>query len=196
MKRIIVAIIIFVILLTAGFVFLGNTKKSDTLNTVSNKNMKITSPVFEHQGKIPAKYTCNGENVSPPLEFSDVPVDAKSLVLIVDDPDAPMARSTGSGQAAAWVHWVVYNILPTVNRVQEKSVPEGGIEAYTSFGKPEYGGPCPPSGSHRYFFKLYALSDMLTFGNVSKMDKSTLEQEMKGKILDEAELVGVYNQKE
>lgn len=145
--------------------------------------MQIVSPAFTHQGKIPARYTCNGENVSPPLRFVDVPEKARSLVLIVDDPDAPNGD---------WVHWVVYNIFPHVTEVLEGSTPEGGFEADTSWGKLGYGGPCPPSGTHRYFFKLYALSDMLTFEHGEKIDKSTVELEMKGKIIAEAELVGVY----
>lgn len=163
------------------------TTQSDTL-----KSMKISSSAFEHQGKIPAKYTCVGEDISPPLRFEDVPADAKSLVLIVDDPDAPMAHSTGSG-SSTWVHWVVFNIPPDLKEVRENSAPEGGIEGDTSFGKPGYGGPCPPSGEHRYFFKLYALSDMLTFEHLEKMNKQTVEEKMKGKILGEAGLVGLFS---
>jgi Raf kinase inhibitor-like YbhB/YbcL family protein len=154
--------------------------------------MKITSSVFEHQGKIPAKYTCIGEDVSPPLQFEDVPSEAKSLVLIVDDPDAPVAHSAGSG-SSTWVHWVVFNMPPTVKGIGENSVPEGGIEGDTSFGKPGYGGPCPPSGEHRYFFKLYALSEMLTFEHLEKMDKQSVEEKMKDKILDQAELLGLFS---
>ena len=109
--------------------------------------MQISSPEFTNNQKIPSKFTCNGVNYNPLLIFSGVPREARSLVLIVDDPDAPVGT---------WVHWVVYNISPSVKEVKEKSVPQGGIEAVTSFGKPGYGGPCPPSGTHRYFFKLYA----------------------------------------
>lgn len=155
------------------------------------------SPAFEDQGKIPAKYTCNGENVSPPLRFVNVPEDAKSLVLIVDDPDAAGPEGTGGpelAERAAWSHWVVFNIFPHVTEVLENSTPEGGFEADTSFDKPGYGGPCPPSGTHRYFFKLYALSEMLTFEHLEKMDKTNIEKKMEGKILDEAEMVGVYSQ--
>ena len=146
--------------------------------------MKLTSPAFQHQQKIPRKYTCDGENINPPLVFVDVPQAARSLVLIVDDPDAP--RGT-------WVHWVVYNIHPAVREVKEHSVPRDGIEGLTSSGKPGYAGPCPPSGTHRYFFKLYALDAMLVFDQPQRVDKKMVEESMKDHILEQAELVGVYS---
>ena len=144
--------------------------------------MKITSSAFEHNAKIPSKYTCDGENVNPPLQFLEVPENAKSLVLIVDDPDAP---------SKAWVHWVVYNINPQTTEVKENSVPDGGIEGMTDFGRPGYGGPCPPSGTHRYFFKLYALHSVLDLPQ--NATKQMVEQKMQGHIIDKTELVGLYS---
>src|SRR3989344_873103 len=114
--------------------------------------MNLSSPAFEHHQPIPAKYTCDGENINPLLQFSDIPDSTKSLVLIMDDPDAP---------AGLWVHWTIWNIDPGTAEIAENSVPPGSIEGVTSFGKPGYGGPCPPSGTHRYFFKFFALDTKL-----------------------------------
>lgn len=145
--------------------------------------MKITSSAFEDRQQIPPQYTCNGEDINPPLEFSDIPQGAKSLVLTVDDPDAP---------EGTWTHWVVYNISPELREVKENSIPDDGEEGITSFGKTGYGGPCPPSGTHRYFFKLYALNRTLTLeGNP---DKDTILENIKDSIIAQAELVGLYTQ--
>lgn len=146
--------------------------------------MKIVSSAFEHNRRIPSKYTCDGENMSPPLSFLEVPKNTKSLVLIVDDPDAP---------SKTWVHWVVFNIDSATRDVSENSVPNGGVLGMTDFGKPGYGGPCPPSGKHRYFFKLYALDSVLNLPQSS--DKNAVEEAMKGHILDSAELVGLYERR-
>ena len=143
--------------------------------------MKIISSAFENNSKIPAKYTCDGENVNPPLSLIDVPANAKSLVLIVDDPDAP---------SGTWVHWVVFNIDPKVDEVSENTLPKGGIEGMTSFGNKGYGGACPPSGTHRYFFKLYALDIILNLINPDKVD---LEKAIQSHILDKAELIGLHS---
>lgn len=144
--------------------------------------MKIFSGAFENNGRIPARYTCNGENINPPLEISDVPPDAKSLTLIVEDPDAPMGT---------WVHWVVFNINPDITEIKENSVPDGGMEANTTFGKPGYGGPCPPSGTHRYFFKLYALNKILNKNDA--YDKESILKALEGSIIASSELVGFYS---
>ena len=143
--------------------------------------MKLSSPVFENNGIIPPKFTCDGEGVNPPLEISDVPAGAKSLALIVDDPDAP---------AGDWVHWTVWNIKPDTKLVDENSVPPEAIEGITDFGKPGYGGPCPPSGTHRYQFKLYALDISLDLDSGAK--KADVEKAMEGHILDQTDLVGLY----
>jgi len=141
--------------------------------------MKITSPAFKHNDMIPRKYTCQGDDINPPLTMEGIPSSAKTLALIVDDPDAPMGT---------WVHWVVFNIPPTTAQVDEKTIP--GKQGRNDFGGNDYGGPCPPSGTHRYFFKLYALNTVLNLREGIK--KSDLEKAMAGHILDEDELIGLY----
>ncbi|PIS42757.1 MAG: YbhB/YbcL family Raf kinase inhibitor-like protein [Candidatus Kerfeldbacteria bacterium CG08_land_8_20_14_0_20_40_16] len=143
--------------------------------------MKITSSAFQNNQSIPAKYSCDGEDVNPPLTFSELPDNTQSLVLIMDDPDAP---------AGTWVHWTIWNINPTTTEIAENSVPEGAVEGITSSGSAGYGGPCPPSGEHRYIFKLYALDAMLELD--ASADKAALEQEMQSYILGKADLTGLY----
>jgi Raf kinase inhibitor-like YbhB/YbcL family protein len=140
--------------------------------------MKLTSPEFKNNEMIPAKFTCQGEDVNPALVIEEAPSEAKSMVLIVDDPDAPMGT---------WVHWVVYD-MPVVRRVEEDSVP--GKQGMNDFRRKDYGGPCPPSGTHRYFFKLYALDNEI--GLSEGMSKEALEKAMEGHVIDKAELVGLY----
>ncbi|MFP4473440.1 MAG: YbhB/YbcL family Raf kinase inhibitor-like protein [Candidatus Omnitrophota bacterium] len=142
--------------------------------------MQIISPAFEHQGTIPARYTCDGEDVHPPLEFKDIPGDAQSLVLIVDDPDAP---------GKTWVHWIVYD-LPVIDGIAE-DVPPPGKQGGNDFGRADYGGPCPPSGKHRYFFKLYALDAGLNLDE--GRSKTDIESVMQDHILAQAELIGTYS---
>ena len=143
--------------------------------------MKISSTAFAHNGQIPKKYTCDGSDINPPLKFEEAPANARSLALIVDDPDAPMGT---------WVHWVVWNIDPKSAEIKENSVPKGSMQGMNDFRKHNYGGPCPPSGTHRYFFKLYALDMTLNIG--ASAGKNALESAMKGHILGEAQLVGLY----
>jgi len=143
--------------------------------------MKISSTAFGHNGKIPQKYTCDGSDVNPPLKFEEIPAAARSLALIVDDPDAPMGT---------WVHWVVWNLDPKTEGIKENSAAKGSIQGINDFRKHDYGGPCPPSGTHRYFFKLYALD--MTLNISASNGKAALEASMKGHILAEAELVGLY----
>lgn len=143
--------------------------------------MRILSSAFEENQHIPSKYTCQGENINPELSFTEVPNDAKSLVLIMDDPDTAMGT---------FVHWLVYNIDPKTPDVEENSVPDNGTEALNGAGKKGYIGPCPPSGTHRYFFKLYALNIQLKLS--SNADKKEIEEAMNGHILDQSELVGLY----
>lgn len=140
--------------------------------------MRLTSPEFNHNGMIPERFTCDGEDVNPALNIEDVPSDAKSLALIVDDPDAPMGT---------WVHWVVFDI-PVASRIEENSVP--GKQGMNDFRKLAYGGPCPPSGTHRYFFKLYALDCRLQLEEGTR--KEDVERAMQGHILAQAELIGLY----
>jgi len=146
--------------------------------------LKITSPAFKHNEHVPAKYTCDGTDVNPALAIENVPAGAKSLALIVDDPDAP---------AGTWVHWVVWNISPDTREVKEHAVPAGASQGMNDFRKRNYGGPCPPSGTHRYFFKLYALDTVLNLGADST--KAALERAMQGHILAQAELIGLYKRK-
>jgi Raf kinase inhibitor-like YbhB/YbcL family protein len=149
-----------------------------TGNETRRADMKITSPEFEHNTYIPKKFTCEGQDINPALVISDIPAQAKSLALIVDDPDAPMGT---------WVHWVVYDI-PVGNRIGENTTP--GKQGVNNSGIKKYHGPCPPSGTHRYFFKVYALDAAL---NLSEgISKGALEKAMQGHILDKAELIGLY----
>jgi hypothetical protein len=145
---------------------------------------RISSTAFTQNGSIPSKYTCDGSDVSPPLMIENVPSGAKSLALIVDDPDAP---------AGTWVHWVVWNIAPDTKEIKENSPPHGAQEGLTDFRKRGYGGPCPPGGTHRYFFKLYALDAMLTLG--PNTTKAMLEHAMKGRVVAQCELIGRYKRK-
>lgn len=145
------------------------------------KELTITSPAFESNKPIPSKYTCDGDNVNPLLNIKGIPEETKSLVLIVDDPDAPMGT---------WDHWIVWNIPPT-NKIEENSVP--GTEGLNDFRKHFYGGPCPPSGTHRYFFKIYALDTKLDLNPNSR--KKDVEKAMKNHILAKGELVGLYSRK-
>ncbi|MBI5143776.1 MAG: YbhB/YbcL family Raf kinase inhibitor-like protein [Candidatus Omnitrophica bacterium] len=140
--------------------------------------MKLSSPEFENNKFIPSRFTCEGEDVNPALVIENIPSDAKSLALIVDDPDAPMGT---------WVHWVVYDI-PVASRIDEDSIP--GKQGINDFRRTDYGGPCPPSGTHRYFFKIYALDKELALKE--GVSKKALEKAMEGHILDKVELVGLY----
>ena len=144
----------------------------------------ISSPAFKHNEYIPVKFTCDGANVNPALAIENVPPGTKSLALIVDDPDAP---------AGIWVHWVVWNIGPDTNKINEQSVPPGAVQGLNDFRRRDYGGPCPPSGVHRYFFKLYALDTLLTLG--SNADMAKLEAAMKGHVLAQAVVMGKYTRK-
>lgn len=144
--------------------------------------LKLLSPDFENNGLIPKKYTCDGQNINPALEISNVLEAAKSLVLIIDDPDAP---------GGTWNHWIVFNIDPAVKEINEESVPSGGVLGTNDFGKPEYGGPCPPSGVHRYFFRIYALDTVLNIPPGA--ERNALEKAMENHILDQGELVGQYS---
>jgi Raf kinase inhibitor-like YbhB/YbcL family protein len=147
------------------------------------QNMKIESTAFGNNEMIPANYTCDGADINPQLTIGGVPAGAESLVLIVDDPDAP---------GGTWVHWTVWNIDPSVTEIQENSVPVGAIEGVTDFGETGYRGPCPPSGTHRYFFKLYALDTALELDSSEAVQD--INEAMDGHILESTELVGLYGQ--
>ncbi len=146
--------------------------------------LTISSPAFNNGELIPSKFTCDGEDISPALAIGNVPPEAKSLALIMDDPDAP---------GGMWVHWVVWNIEPTTTEIGVNKVPAGAKLGMNDFRKSPYGGPCPPSGTHRYFFKLYALDSKLELG--AGTNKAGLERAMKGHILAQGELMGKYKRK-
>lgn len=180
---IILFVVIFIILICFKYIKNQNRivyQKPQSI-LIKESNMQIRSLVFENNQFIPKKYTCDGENINPPLEFKNVPKEAKSLVLIVDDPDAPFRTFT---------HWIVWNIDPRTTLIDEGKIPSGAIEGINDFGKNSYGGPCPPSGIHHYYFKLYALDKKLDISEKSK--KKDLEDAMKGHIIDYTELIGLY----
>ncbi len=143
--------------------------------------MELTSPAFAHHQTIPTRYTCQGDDINPPLHIAGIPKEAKSLVLIMDDPDAPNGT---------WDHWVVWNISPT-GVIKENTVPPGAVQGKNSWGKQKYGGPCPPSGTHRYFFKLYALDTTLSLA--ANAGKNEVLAAIKNHILAQTELMGTYN---
>jgi Raf kinase inhibitor-like YbhB/YbcL family protein len=151
------------------------------LCAAGEEKMKITSSAFQQEGNIPAKFTCDGGDASPGLHFEGVPPEAKSLVLIVDDPDAPSGLFT---------HWLIWNIDPKTIEIGENS-PPAAVQGKNDFGKSGYGGPCPPSGTHRYFFKVYALDQMLSLKAGGK--RADLDRAMKGHVVRQAELMGRYS---
>lgn len=143
--------------------------------------LKLSSPAFNYGTLIPSKYTCDGDDINPPLAIHGVPADAKSLALVMDDPDAP---------ARLWVHWVVWDFPPETSEIREHTLPHGAAQGINSWKKNAYGGPCPPSGTHRYFFRLYALDTKLHLPE--QTHKDDLERAMEGHILATAELMGTY----
>ena len=150
----------------------------------------LTSSAFSHNDSIPAIHTCDGKDISPSLAWTSLPAGTKSLALIVDDPDAPDPKAP----KMTWVHWVLYNIPAAATGLQENGgrgdLPEGTLEGRNNWGRTGYGGPCPPIGRHRYFFKLYAIDTLLP--DLGQPDKNTLLAAMEGHILDKAELIGTY----
>ncbi len=150
----------------------------------------ITSPAFEQNSEIPRLYTCDGKDISPPLEWSGVPAGTKSLVLIVDDPDAP----DPAAPKMTWVHWVLYNLPPDSTglpeAVSKEGLPGGTLEGVNNWRRTGYGGPCPPVGRHRYFFKLYGLDTVLP--DLKQPDKAEVERAMAGHVIAEGQLIGTY----
>ncbi|HJQ10076.1 MAG TPA: YbhB/YbcL family Raf kinase inhibitor-like protein [Gemmatimonadaceae bacterium] len=152
--------------------------------------LKVTSSAFQQGGSIPTQYTCEGKDLSPPLQWSGLPNNAKSVAMIVDDPDAPDPAKP----QRVYVHWVVYNISPQTTSLAENAsksgMPSGAVQGKNDWGNTAYGGPCPPIGRHRYFFKLYALDTTLT--GLQNATKADLEKAMKGHVVDSGELMGTY----
>jgi Raf kinase inhibitor-like YbhB/YbcL family protein len=184
--------LVMIIMVVASVSVSCQTKKAEKGAAVKGKEemaFMITSTAFKHEGMIPKQYTCDGADISPQLAWSNVPDSTKSFALICDDPDAPVGD---------WVHWVLYNLPADTREIKEKiandaKLPNGARHGTNDFRKYGYGGPCPPGGTHRYFFKLYALDSMLTL--TSKATKKDLLEAMKGHILGQAELMGKYSRK-
>jgi hypothetical protein len=155
--------------------------------------LTLTSDAFFPGGAIPAEFTCQGADRSPPLSWSDIPSGTKSLVLIVDDPDAP----DPAAPRMTWVHWLLYNLPPGSGGLPEgvaaAALPAGTREGLNDWRRTGYGGPCPPIGRHRYFHKLYALDTLLP--DLGRPTKAQLEQAMRGRVLAQAELVGTYEKR-
>jgi Raf kinase inhibitor-like YbhB/YbcL family protein len=173
-------------LLAAGLTLWSSLSLS--LESEGVRTMKLESPAFSPNGDMPVRFTCDGQDLSPPLSWSELPQGTNSLVLIVDDPDAPDPKAP----KMTWVHWVVYNLPPTSSGLPEGaiSLPSGASEGLNDWKRTGYGGPCPPVGRHRYFHKLYALDTVLP--DLHRPNKAQLEKAMHGHILAEARLIGLY----
>ena len=190
MQRFFPFLLLFPLLLIIAGCALGNTKdnflsyeKTENVSRIAfMSSLKLNSKAFSHEGTIPSLYTCDGDDINPPLAIGGVPPESKSLVLIVDDPDAPLGN---------FDHWILWNISPKTIEIKQNSVPEGAVEGKNDFRKTAYGGPCPPEGVHRYQFKLYALDTMLTLGADAR--KKDVERAMRGHVLDETVFVGLYS---
>jgi Raf kinase inhibitor-like YbhB/YbcL family protein len=166
-----------------------------TLAAEGEQNMALTlkSPDFVHLGEIPKIFTCQGDDISPALSWSQLPQNTKSLVLIVDDPDAP----DPAAPKMTWVHWLLYNIPPTVTEIPKavavSDLPIATLQGKNDWKKTGYGGPCPPIGRHRYFHKLYALD--IELPDLHHPNKTELEKAMAGHIIGQAELIGTYQKR-
>lgn len=188
MKPLFILLILIILLLlgVSGMVLIRNrsmTESPDLTPSSPAGTIRLTSSAFQDNGSIPAKYTCDGENISPPLTITGVPKEATSLVLIMDDPDAPMGT---------WDHWVVFNIPPDIRAIEEAQEPPG-VHGQGTRNTLVYGGPCPPDREHRYFFKLYALDTNLDLAE--GVTKKEVEQAMEGHVIDSMQLVGRYDRR-
>lgn len=172
--------IIYVLLFLSVFL-ISNVMSQEVVKT---GGLKILSSAFENNKNIPRQYTCDGLNVNPPLKIENVPQEAKSLALVFDDIDAPRG---------SYVHWILWNIDPGIKEIKENFVPEGAVQGMNDFKKNNYGGPCPPSRAHRYVFKIYALNTRLNLNPNST--KTSLEEAMKGHVIAQTQLMGVYKRK-
>ncbi len=160
--------------IAAGFVF--------AFAGIASAQINVSSSLFQAGGTIPARFTCKGANVNPPLQFHGLPKAAKCLVLIVDDPDAP---------GGLFTHWLIWNIDPSATQLREKSAPAGAIEGTNDFGERGYGGPCPPSGTHRYYFRVFALDQKMDLKSGAK--RSAVDRTLKGHVLAQGELMGRFS---
>lgn len=166
----------------ASFIGVKLLDASGVSMTQSNSAFKLTSPAFTNNATIPVRYTCQGDNTNPPLDIEGTPTRAESLALIMHDPDAPSGDFT---------HWLIWNIDTSIRQIDENSLPGGTTQGTTSFGQTQYGGPCPPSGTHHYVFDLYALDTNLNLPSSSS--QADLRQTMQGHILDQATLTGLFS---
>ena len=189
-----IAILALFLLLAGGGLVCVQADMPDENNTVSKRremmSLTLTAPAFKNNGSIPAVYTCDGKDISPEFTWSGVPKNARSLVLIVDDPDAP----DPAAPKMTWVHWVLYNIPPAATGltegIKESALPAGTLQGLNDWKRTGYGGPCPPVGRHRYFHKLYALDTLLP--DLKHPTKIRVEQAMQGHIIGETVLLGTY----
>lgn len=179
--------LIILVVLYTGVGFMGPHQKEKEGDAMT---MILTSASFQNNAMIPSRHTCDGANISPELSWNGVPADAKSLVLVVDDPDAPDPQAP----RMTWVHWLLYNIPPHAHGLPEgvaaKNLPTGSLQGVNDWHRTGYGGPCPPIGRHRYFHKFFALDARLP--DLKNPDKVALEHAMQGHVLARAELVGLY----
>ena len=177
--------LLLIVLMVSGIVDVQ--AGSDRRDTMS---LTLTSPAFEHKGNIPAEYTCDGKDISPELNWRGIPDEARSLVLIVDDPDAP----DPAAPKMTWVHWVLYNLpissIGLGKGIRDGDLPVGTLQGLNDWKREGYGGPCPPKGRHRYFHKLYALDTVLP--DLSRPTKAKVEEAMAGHVVEEAVLMGTY----
>jgi Raf kinase inhibitor-like YbhB/YbcL family protein len=153
-------------------------QQSEATRAIDYKQLKIVSSVFDENNFIPVKYSCEGDDINPPLTIENIPEEAKSLAIIVDDPDA---------RTATWVHWIIWNI-PVTHHLKENQVP--GVQGINDFGRQRYNGPCPPGGTHHYYFKVYALDSVLDIPEGS--NKLQLEKAMSDHIIAFGEIIGLY----
>ncbi len=179
-------IVVAVVGLVVGIIFFvvrpnQTARLSNNTNQSNAKTMQITSPAFAAEQPIPSRFTCDGQNINPPLNIEQVPKEAKSLALIMDDPDAP---------ADTFTHWLIWN-LPIDTNIQENSLPPGAVTGLNDGGQTEYFGPCPPNGRHRYYFKLFALDLKLKLPAGAK--HAQLEKAMSAHVVGEAQLMGTYS---
>jgi Raf kinase inhibitor-like YbhB/YbcL family protein len=183
MKLLGIALLIFAVLLLLSCTPPVNQEAGMQEGHIEVVEMKILSPDFGNNKNIPIKFTCDGEDVNPELIFSNIPAETQTLILYIDDPDAP---------AGTWIHWLLYDI-PVISKIPENTVPSGATKGRSSWNKLNYGGPCPPQGTHRYFFKLIALDKELYLDEGSSIEQ--VKVAMKDHVLAEAELIGLYARK-
>lgn len=176
-------IFLFFIILSIVLIVLSNKNRQQNIKSSKKINMiNVTSAAFKNGGTLPKKYTCDGQGINPPLTIDDAPTNSKSLVLIVDDPDAPMGTFN---------HWLVWNINPQTKEILENNLPRGGIVGVNDFGKNNFGPPCPPFGTHRYYFRIYALDIEINLEKTAK--RGQLEDAIKNHVLNSGELIGRYS---